>query len=61
MSFIVLLGPREQFFQQLIIGISFNKENAEYIIKLGLEETKNRKPVVLVIPTILTKHYYVYQ
>jgi integrase len=53
-SFVMLLGPRQQVFRQLEIGESFVKEGESYLIKLRSNQTKNGKAVLLQIPSVLT-------
>lgn len=57
LSFVILLGPRQQVFRQLIIGESLVKEGESYLIKLRSNQTKNGKAVLLQIPPVLTAMY----
>jgi hypothetical protein len=61
LSFVMLLGPRQQVFQQLVIGESFIKsKDGVYSIMLKSHQTKNGKAVLLRVPPLLTAHYHVY-
>lgn len=54
------LAPRSQILKELRINTSFVKEKEKYWVQLPAERSKNRKPVLLALPDILTPHYDFY-
>jgi hypothetical protein len=59
-TFALALAPRSQVLRQMCLGSTFVEEEGNYWIKIPAEQSKNGKPILLMLPGVLSEPYRFY-